>query len=385
MRDMVEGIAKRYGDNPAYSFRLDPRDKEAQKKSYNDLRDDVRALGSEFISRGLAGKHIVLVGRLSYSWIVTYFATLAVGSVLVPLDKDWLEKDLADTAVKADVAFVICDADAKEKGEAISSAAGIAAPAYIFAEGEGSFKALVEAGKEKFAADPDAYFNNEVNPDVLSLLVFTSGTTGKGKGVMLSQTNVLVDIADVLPYLDFSMKTVGVLPPHHTYGSTVSIVGHALIGTEVYLTNGIRYVQKELKQEKPGHLVLVPLYLETFYRKIMANIKDQGKDGFVRFMTKIRKLVPTALRRKLFAKVLEAFGGEVRMVVSGGAAINQEMIDTFETFGITILNGYGITECAPLIAANHTALITKGSVGQVVTCGEVKIDEPNEDGEGEIL
>ena len=115
----------------------------------------------------------------------------------------------------------------------------------------------------------------------MSLLVFTSGTTGKGKGVMLSQNAILADMTAAIPYIDFAEKTVGVLPPHHTYGSTIMFIGHVMIGCEVYISSGLRYVQRELKQEKPGHMILVPLYLETFYRKIQANIKDQGKEKLV--------------------------------------------------------------------------------------------------------
>jgi long-chain acyl-CoA synthetase len=201
---------------------------------------------------------------------------------------------------------------------------------------------------------------------------------------MRSQKNILSDIADVLPFIDFSAKSVGVLPPQHTYGSTIMIVGQACIGCNVYLSGGLKYILGELKNEKPGHLVLVPLFLETFYRKIIANIQAKGKLGTVNKVKKLRRIIPRKLRRKLFKDVLAAFGGEVNMIVSGGAAINQEIMDTFDTFGITVLNGYGITECSPLVSVNHNYNIVKGSVGIPLTICDVKIDDPNENGEGEI-
>ena len=172
------------------------------------------------------------------------------------------------------------------------------------------------------------------------------------------------------------------LPPHHTFGSSVMIIGHTMIGCEVYISAGLRYVQKELREEKPGHLILVPLYLETFYRKIWSNIKEQGKEKLVCTMIKISNFLrkfKIDLRKKFFAAIRAAFGGDVSMIISGGAPINPDILDFFEAIGISTLNGYGITECAPIIAVNRSKNVVKGSVGNVI------IDEPNEDGEGEIL
>ena len=217
--------------------------------------------------------------------------------------------------------------------------------------------------------------------------MFTSGTTGKGKGVMLNQTAIVRDMSEIIPYIDFADKTVGVLPPHHTYGSTVMFIGHVMIGCEIYISSGIRYVQKELKDQCPGHMVLVPLYLETFYRKIWANVKEQGKEKLVNNMIKLCNTLrlPTSVRRKMFASVHAAFGGNVKMIITGGAPVNPDILHFFQSIGISVLNGYGITECAPLIAVNRSKFVVAGSVGNVIDMDTVVIDEPNEDGEGEIL
>ena len=386
VREVIEDIGHLYGEKTAFSFRIKATDKVVQKKSYLELRDDVRALASQFVSMGVNGKHVALVGKLSYHWILVYYATFCAGGVLVPLDKEWLAKDLADTGAKAEVSFVFCDGDAIEKGRAICEAAGCGEP-IAMEYGEGTVDELVEQGRVKFNENKDLYYGAKIDVDAMSLLVFTSGTTGKGKGVMLSQKNILSDIASPLQHIDFTFKTVGVLPPHHTFGSTVNILGHNCIGCEVYISSGIRYVQRELKEQKPGHLVLVPLYLETFYRKIMANIKEQGKDKLIARMIKISNLlrkVGIDLRRKFFGAVLEAFGGEIRMVVCGGAPINQDILSFYDGVGIEVLNGYGITECAPIIACNHSHNVIPGSVGPASDVNEVLIHEPNEDGEGEI-
>jgi long-chain acyl-CoA synthetase len=207
---------------------------------------------------------------------------------------------------------------------------------------------------------------------------------------MLCTDALIQDMSAIIPYIDFAFNTVSVLPPHHTYGSSVMLIAHMMIGAEVYISDGIKYVVKELKNEKPGHLILVPLYLETFYRKIQATLKKEGKEKLVRNMMKISGITKKAtfglvdIRKKVFAQIREAFGGEIKTIITGGAPINQEIISFFEGVGISILNGYGITECAPIIAANRSRNVVKGSVGNVLDIDDVKIVEPNEDGEGEI-
>ncbi len=389
IKNLVEETAVMYKGRIAYSFRKKPTDAESVKIGFEQVRDDVRALTTEFISRGFTGKHCAVIGKNSYEWFITYFSVLSAGGVIVPLDRDWLAPDLADTVKKAECEFLICDEDIKEKADTIISECGI--PAYIYISSENSERetiaSLIASGREKYNADPSIYENCEADVDKLSILVFTSGTTGKGKGVMLSQRAVLSDMAEAIQFMDFSNKSVCVLPPHHTFGSSVMMVGHLSIGSEVYISAGIRYVQRELKAEKPGHLVLVPLYLETFYRKILANIKDQKKEKLVSRMMKLSNFLRhfgIDIRRKLFGAIREAFGGELKMVISGGAPLNKEIVDFFDGIGISTLNGYGITECAPIIAVNHSKRNIPGSVGPVLAIDKLKIADPNEDGEGEI-
>ena len=387
MRDLVERAAEMYKDDTAYSFRNNPHDKEAVKKSFIDTRDDVRAIGSELLSLGLAGKHCAVIGKCSYSYIRTYFSLLAIGAVIVPLDRDWLAEDLAETVAKADAEYLFIDGDLKEKEAVIKERCNISSVFYMSGEEGATIDSLVLAGREKFDTDPDAYFNTPIDVNALALLVFTSGTTGKGKGVMLSQNAVISDMSDVIQYIDFGKNTVGVLPPHHTYGSSVMFVGHMMIGTEIYISAGLKYVVKEFKEQKPEHLVLVPLYLETFYRKMQAGIQAQGKEKLVRRMMKISnalRKVGIDLRRKLFASLREALGGNVKMVISGGAPINHDIISFFDGIGISTLNGYGITECAPIIAVNRSKHVVHGTVGDVLDIDTVKIADPNEAGEGEI-
>ena len=388
IRDLVEKSAEMYGEKVYLSYRN--ASKETEKITFVQFRDDVRALACEMLAMGCAGKHCALIGKPSCEWALVYFAAQSIGAVLVPLDRDWLPEDLVETAKAAGIEYLFCEEEIAQKANAISEKVSLAAPTVFLQakEEDRTLASLILAGKEKFAEAPEAYFDAPIDADKMSLLVFTSGTTGKGKGVMLSQNNILSVMTDIIPYIDFSEKTVGVLPLHHTYGSSVMLVGHAIIGSEIYISAGLRYVQKELKEQKPGHLVIVPLYLETFYRKILANVKESGKEKQLKMLIKMSNAMRKTgvdLRRKLFSGVLAAFGGEVRTVISGGAPINPEIQEFFESIGITVLNGYGITECAPIIAVNRSRRIVAGSVGPVLDIDTVVIDEPNEDGEGEII
>ncbi len=389
VRSLIEFAGEHYGDRNAYSYRIKASDKDVIKVSFAKLRDDVRALTAELISMGVAGKHCVVIGKMSYDWALTYFSVLCAGGVIVPLDRDWAAEDLADTATKANVAFLFCEEALKEKADVVAETSKLATSViYLNSSAEeNTLGKLIASGKEKFATNPEIYFNQPIDNMGLSLLVFTSGTTGKGKGVMLSQNAILRDMSEITPYMDFAPKTVGVLPPHHTYGSTVMLIGHAQIGSEIYLSSGIRYVQRELKEQCPGHMVLVPLYLETFYRKIWANIKEKGKEKLVSNMIKLCNTlkIGRGIRKKLFKDIHAAFGGEVKMIITGGAPVNPDILHFFQSIGISVLNGYGITECAPLIAVNRSNNVVEGSVGNVIDMDEVKIDDPNEDGEGEIL
>ena len=300
--------------------------------TFDEFRDDVRALTSKLIEMGCAGKHCAVIGKLSYKWAVLYFSIIAADGVIVPLDKDWHAEELAKTVKKSDASWVFIDEDIKEKAKMIEQEDGhlLSSPIIIHDKDTGlGVDMLIKEGREIFENNPDAYFENPLDAEKMSLLVFTSGTTGEGKGVMLSQKAVLSDITNVAPYLDYTDKTVGVLPPHHTYGSSVLFVAHTMIGAEIYISAGLRYIQKELKDEKPGHLVLVPLYLETFYRKIQASVKERKKEKILKaiivFSNLLRK-IGIDLRKKLFKSIRSAFGGEVKMIISGGAPINSEIL-----------------------------------------------------------
>lgn len=387
-REMVKESVKKYAGRTVYSYRVRPSDPSPVRVSYTKLGARVRAIGTAAIDIGLPSAHVALIGKLSYPWICVYLSMLSVGAVLVPLDPDWSEEDLADTVERAECTTVFFAETIRSKMDAV--AAKVSGCAFYSLDGkEGdTLESLYAAGKALVAAGDTCFDTQPIDPYALAELVFTSGTTGKGKGVMLNQKALLSNLHGAFSILTIESRTVGVLPPHHTYGSTISLLSAFCNGTDTYISSGIKYLLNELAEQKPEYLILVPLYLETFYRRILATANKTGKEKILRRMIQVSnclRKVGIDLRRTFFAEsVLSAFGGELRKVVCGGAPLSQEIIDFFDSIGVQVLNGYGITECSPLISANRVAFSADHSVGVPICDEEVRIDAPNEDGEGEI-
>lgn len=391
-RIMTENVAAKYPNKIAYSFKENPHKPAVTRKTFAETKDYIVAMGTGLIAEGVREKHIAIIGEASYNWVTSYYATMSIGAVTVPVDKELPAEDIKSILESAECDFVIYSSviDAKLQTiypELTRKPVLICLSKTTNLEGVKMLEDIVSAGKQLFDNGDNSYYDYDLDPDKLASIVFTSGTTGKGKGVMLTQTNIVSDMTQGMYNFQITPKTLCVLPPHHTFGSTVNFVGHYAQGAEVYISNGLKYILNELKEEKPSHLILVPLFVETFYKRIWATAEKQGKDKLLRTMIKasngMRK-VGIDLRKKLFASVTASFGGNLEMIICGGAALNQDIIDTFEGIGITILNGYGITECAPLISCNRNEYRKSGSVGTPIIGEKVKIADPDENGEGEI-
>ena len=401
MRSLVEEAAQNFPDSTAISYKEKYSDKEVKKVSFPQWRDDVRNLGTALISKGLREENIAIVGENSYGWCCSFFAVMAIGSVTVPVDKELPSEDIDGIISTTACRAVIYGRSAEAKIKEILAAGGLKpVEMFISVDPAGSLEgvdlggrshttlaALQDMGGKLYAEGDNSYYDYKIDVNKLASIVFTSGTTGKGKGVMLSQANIGLDMTLGMYNFDITRKTLHVLPPHHTFGSTVNYVGHLSQGCEVYISSGLKHVGEEIKEQQPTHLILVPAFLEAMNRKIWTTARKSGKEGMLKVMMKVSnalRKVGIDVRRKLFSSVLSAFGGKLEMVICGGAKLDEDIIKTFDALGITILNGYGITECAPLISANRNKYQKPGSVGTPILACRVKIDNPDENGEGEI-
>ncbi len=392
IKEMLTEQARLHGDSVIFSYRNKASDEEKVTVTLDWLLEDVRDLGTELINMGAVGKHCAVIGKLTYGWIKVYLSMLSTGTVIVPIDRDWTAEEIATTVDFADCEYVFFDSDIESKITPMMNGENAKIKGFYCLDSkseQSSIAELAEHGRALVENGDTAFDDCEVNVFDTAKIVFTSGTTGKGKGVMLSHKNILSDLACAVEYIGNSCgnKSIAVLPPHHTYGSTINILGHICLPAELYLSSGLRYIVRELKAEKPTHLVLVPLYLETFYRKIWATVKDRGMEKMIRNMMKISDAMRAKgidVRRKMFSSILSSFGGNLHTVISGGAPISEDILDAFDSWGINVLNGYGITECSPLISVNTEEHKNKGSVGVSIRVDDVYIAEKNEDGEGEI-
>lgn len=401
MRSLVEEAAQNFPDSIAISYKDNYWDKEVRRVTFSKWREDVRNLGTAMISNGLREENIAIIGENSYGWCCSFFAVMAIGSVTVPVDKELPLEDIdgiiSTTACKAVIFGKASEGKIREmlQNGALKTVEMLVsvAPESALADSEidgrtlTSLSELQDKGAKLFAGGDNSYYDYKIDVNKLASIVFTSGTTGKGKGVMLSQANIGLDMTLGMYNFDITRKTLHVLPPHHTFGSTVNYVGHLSQGCEVYISSGIKHVSDEIREQQPTHLILVPAFLEVMNRKIWATARKEGKEGLLKTMMKVSdclRKVGIDVRKKLFSSVLSAFGGKLELIICGGAKLDEEIIRTFDSLGITILNGYGITECSPLISANRNKYQKPGSVGTPILACRVKIDNPDENGEGEI-
>ena len=393
-RVLTENAAKKFPDKAAVVYKKNPKDTEVVTKTFSMMRDDIRDFGTGMMELGVDNRHIAIIGESSYHWICAYFGLMACGAVTVPLDKELPAEDLAATCATAECTAVFYSPAISKKLPGIREA--LPADTLWVSMGESkeqpddkTMDEIIARGAQLYADGDNSFYDYEIDNKRLATIVFTSGTTGKGKGVMLSQYNIVSDMTQGMYNFAITPSTLNVLPPHHTFGSTVNFVGHLSQGSTVYISSGIRYILSELKEQKPRHLVLVPLFVETFYKRIWNNAEKQGKAAALRKLMKFSnslRRVGIDLRRTLFRPILANFGGNLEMIICGGAALNQDIIDTFDAMGITILNGYGITECAPLISYAGHEENRPGSCGRPTDNVEIMVDSPDpENVAGELL
>lgn len=381
-------------------FKYFGKSKEVEEMTYGTFSENVNKLCAAFEELGLRGKRIAVVGESCPEWVMTYVATLSIGSVSVPLDKElaideffnFLDRSKADAIVftktfckkfkdrilegSTPMMFIPIDCDDDE---------------LTACENVILLEKLLEMGAEKVE---NGYLPAEYEiSDEMREMLFTSGTTGTSKCVMLSEKNVIACVNSAMATVDFSKDDVivSVLPLHHTYELAVMIAAMCL-GATVCINDSLKYVLRNFKLFKPTGLVLVPLFVNTMYKKIMDEAKKTGKLKKMKLGMAVSgglRKVGIDFRKKLFAEVLEAFGGRLSKIVCGGAALNPDYADAFNAFGVNVYEGYGITECSPLISVNPFKAPKRGSVGPAVPSCTVKIDgtEKNDKGfiEGEIL
>lgn len=376
IKDMIYKNSKTYADAEIIQYE---RAGSRISVTYKKLRSDIDALGTYFYLKGLnGGKRIAVVGENSYEWIVTYFAAIMGANIIEPFDKELQTGELA-TLIKAGE----CDAlmYSSKKAAVIEILDGMD----TFCMDD--FEKITAEGRKAIEDGNDEFIKKNIVIDDVCSIIFTSGTTGNPKGVMLSQRNLMSDAKHSLETLTFPKGTVAILPMNHTFGFMANILTQLWVGYPIYVNNSLKTILKDIQAAKPGHLSLVPLFLENFYKNIWRTAEKKGKAGALKKLIAVSngmRKVGIDMRKTLFKSVLEAFGGNLEMLISGGAPIDDELVKGFDDFGIRVINGYGITECSPIVSINRECWSKLGTVGIPIPGVHVRIENPDENGEGEI-
>lgn len=394
VKQMIESSAELYGDNIAFHVK-DKVGEPYRGITYTTMKADMDALGTALVSIGLKGKSIAVIGDNRYEWAISYLAILCGTGVVVPLDKELGGPELEQLIKEADVESVIYSKkyealfrDMKGRGETKLQFL-IDMDAEISDEKRLSLREITDAGRVLIENGNREFLDAQIERDVMSILLFTSGTTGIAKGVMLSHGNIVEDVMASPTLLKVVPEDVffSVLPLHHTYECTCGFLEPLYRGASIAYCEGLKYIVKNLSEARPTIFLGVPLIFESLYKKIWQNAKKSGKAETLKKVIAINKKtkkIGIDLAPIFFKQVQSLFGGRMRTLICGGAAIDPEVLQGIQDFGINALQGYGLTECAPICALNPDKYPKNDAAGYPPAGFDLKIDEPNEEGIGEI-
>ena len=395
-REMVEYSTTNYKDNIAYKYKKDYTAKKPEyiEKTYEQVGKDVKALSTLLLNKNLEGKRVILIGNNRYEWCISYLAITCGNMVVVPLDKALPDNEIQNLVTRSEAEIAIFDKKyidimKKIKEEPNSILNELICMDNLKEEGIENINDLLIEGQKLLEQNNTQYEKIAINPEKMSIMLFTSGTTNEPKAVMLSQKNICSNIQDLASWVQLGTKDtmLSFLPIHHTFECTVTFLFGFYSGATIAFCDGLKYIQKNLAEYKVSVFVAVPLVLETMYKKIQKAINDQGKTKLINTMVKISKLLLKCkidIRKKVFKQILDNFGGNLRVVFYGSAPMNKDTIIGFNNFGIDLIQGYGLTETSPVVSAESDKEKRPGSIGLALPSLNVKISNPDENGEGEI-
>ncbi len=405
LKDMINQSVELYSENNA--FMLKNADGSYKGVKYSDFKSDIDGFGTALINLGLKDKFIAVISENRYEWCVTYLSTVNGAGVIVPLDKELPLSEIENLLIRSDASAVVFSK--KYEKEMRMLAATLPSIKYFIRmdreertsdigiqEGSDSkflsFKSLIDKGRNLIASGNRTFIDADIDCEKMCSLIFTSGTTDLAKAVMLSHKNICADVMGVCQslYIDSSDSSLSILPIHHTYECTAGFLVIIYNGCTMYFNEGLKHISKNLKEYQPTLLFLVPLILENMYKKIWDQV---NKKMSTKVKMKVALLVSNVLlkafkidiRRKLFRQIHENIGGKVRLIISGAAGIDPKVLAGFHALGINVLQGYGLTECSPIVTVNREGIFKHSSIGQPLPGIEVKLVDVNSEGVGELV
>ncbi len=392
-RELLNQSEELYGNSPA--FKIKNQIGQILDISYTRFKADVEALGTALLAIGLGNEKIAVAGMNSYKWCTSYLAVGCGVGVVVPTDKELPFDDILSILTVSEAKAIIFD---KKFGEKLldnrdklpKNLLLISMEQSKDADGILSYDTLLNKGYHLIGKGNSDYLDRDVEGNKMTVLLFTSGTTGMSKAVMLSADNICSDVRAIMGFVKINKgeRILSILPIHHTYECTVTFLCCLYGGVTICFCDGLRYITKNLEEYKPNILIVVPLVLEKFYKRIMKAIaKERGGAAKVALASAITRAVGVTkmdVSSLFFGKIKKAFGGSIRLIISGAAGIDPEIIKNMNRFGIQTFQGYGLTECAPIVICNSDKDNKYDSIGKPIPFVEAKIINPDENGIGEI-
>ncbi len=387
---------EKYPERPAIKEKPDMKSP-YQEISYARFYEEVNALGTALIKKlNQKDKRVIIVGETQYGWYVSYMAMLCGVGIAVPVDRELPVNEFENIVRRSRATAIIYS---PRKAEDIKRIKENVPEVEYFIEMKSDdqlhdkhvgLNYLIEEGKRIVATGDNSFKDIEIDPEEFKVLIFTSGTTSNSKGVMICNRNLAANINGITPYVTLypTDSLFSVLPLHHTYESTIGFLYPMSQGASVIVCQGLRYIVPNLQESHPTCVLVVPLLVETIYKKINETIKKSHKEALVATMMRVTgmmKSVGVDVRRKVFKEIHDNLGGNIRILVSAAAPLDKKVGKWFEDLGILFLQGYGLTETAPIAAVTPEYNTMIGSVGRTIVGSDIKVDEPNADGEGELL
>lgn len=396
-KELLNRTVAKYPNNVAYKYKkdLESETPEYIEKTYAQFKSDITNLGTALLEIGLEGKKIAIISNNRYEWCTSYLAITIGNMIVVPLDKALQEKEIESLIIRSGADAVIYENKYSEIFKNIKERQQSDLKHYINMDLEKSnaheisYKELQEQGKKLVEQGNQKHENQKIDKNKMSIMLFTSGTTSEPKAVMLSQDNICSDVSAIAYHVKlYSTDTLlSFLPLHHTFESTITFLYGLYFGVTVAFCDGLRYIAQNLVEYKVSVFVAVPLVLETIYKKLQKGIEDSGKAELVSKMIKISNVLLKCkidVRRKLFKSVIDKLGGNLRVALFGAAPMDKDIIIGYNNLGIATVQGYGLTETSPVISTETDKRKRPGSIGFPLPTLEVKIDNPNDQGIGEI-
>lgn len=391
---MLEKCVANYGHNPAFRLKTDNED--IHDVSYIDFYNDINALGTALTILGLKDKYIAVLGENRYEWCVTYLSVVNGVGTIVPLDRELPVSDIKNLLEQSKASAVVFSGKyvdtVKDLYDKVSSVEH-----WICMDSQTGnlflcYKDLLKGGYESMKAGYNKYQQAVIDPDHSSILLFTSGTTGLAKGVMLSHRNictVITGVSATVKVTPFDL-VLSILPLHHTYECTLGFLTIIYNGASIGFCEGLKYISKNMKEYQPTILVTVPLLLENVYSKVWKQAKKQTGMKLKLILGQVissilHHTLGIDIRRKIFKQIHENVGGRLRLFITGAAAISPNVSRGLRKWGFMVLQGYGLTECAPLVTGNRDFAYRDDSVGLPIPGVDVRIEKPDKSGIGEIL